>query len=117
MPVQKWELHPSHSLAVNKYIQVKEQARAQAARADAALLDVRRQEDASSLLLAQQEGLQKQVAETRTQLDDSNEKLVKEKTRKQKLEGENKVFLVPECAFAYGLQPNAILFLCHGCNS
>jgi len=73
--------------------QVKEGIRLHTSRADSLTLDLRRQEDAAALIQLQHEGLQKQITDCRSQLQESHEKLSKEKTTKQKLEGDNKVMI------------------------
>jgi hypothetical protein len=72
-------------------LQSKEQARAQTSRAEQAWAEVRRREEAAALHQAQLEGLQKSVAEVRGLLEEEQERVVKEKSKRQKAEDEGKV--------------------------
>lgn len=122
-------------------MQAREQARMAASRAEAALVDVKRSEEAATAATAQMEGLQKGLAESRAQVpepctvacmqvcgcvmlqgiytvhrinnaqhhahaqvEEAHEKLVKEKTKKRKMEDEKAVGGSGDSGFVSGAE-------------
>jgi E3 ubiquitin-protein ligase BRE1 len=85
-PIQSNYPPPPQELAL-----AKEQVRSATGRADTALTEVKRSEAAAAAAAAQMEALQKGLAESRKQVEEAHEKLVKEKGKKRKLEDEAKL--------------------------